>query len=170
MVFIDVIGPKGARTVAFPIAELNIGSASDCDLQLDHPDVSAHHASVIERGGHAVVLDLGEAITRVDGTPAKGATILTEESEVLIGPFRLRFRHVDLPPDTVQTQTVRQPSAPPIPMADADIEILSASPSLANPPSSAPYEPVHSSEVVLSPLTDFTQKPMRVDAPRRVER
>lgn len=124
MVFIDVTGPNGTRTIAIPTAEITIGSGPDCELQLNHEDVAPHHASVIERGGHPIVLDLGTR-TIVDGTPIKEATVLSEDSELSIGPFKLRFRHVDLPPDTVQTMTVRQPAAPPIPMAETDMEILS---------------------------------------------
>jgi uncharacterized protein (TIGR02996 family) len=121
MVFIDIIGPGGSRTVSFPIAELTIGSARDADLQLDHAEVAAHHATVIERGGYPVILDLGRPSTGtfVNGRPiGSEPAVLADGCEVSIGPFRLRFRDVDLPPDTVQpdtlpTETMRRPSALP---------------------------------------------------------
>jgi uncharacterized protein (TIGR02996 family) len=116
MVFIDIVGPDGSRTVAVPTADVTIGSGPDNDIQLVHADVANRHSLVIERGGHAIVLDTSGLATVVNNHAITEATILSSFCQVGIGPFRLRFRHVDLPPDTVQTITQRlheRPLPPP---------------------------------------------------------
>lgn len=125
MFFLDVTGPEGGRTVAFPVAELSIGSASDCDLLLTAPGVAPHHASLIERDGKVFLLDLATATIAINGKRVVEMAALVEDCVVTIGPYQMRFREVDLPPDTVQTMTLRLPSSPPIPMSLRDIEIES---------------------------------------------
>ena len=86
MFFFDVTGPEGGRTVAFPSAELSIGSGADCDLQLDAPGVAPHHAALIQREGRAVLLDLETSSTAVNGQRVVGTAVLTSGCIVTIGP------------------------------------------------------------------------------------
>lgn len=125
MVFIDIVGPDGSRTVAVPTADVSVGRGADNSIQLDHDGVADRHVLVIERGGHAVLIDTSNDVTLVNGRPITEATVLSNSCQVSIGPFRLRFRYVELPPDTIQTNTERltdqAPEAPPSTRRTGDV-------------------------------------------------
>jgi ABC-type multidrug transport system ATPase subunit/pSer/pThr/pTyr-binding forkhead associated (FHA) protein len=68
-----------------------IGRAADCDLSMQHPSISKHHAMVIREQGDISIRDLGST----NGTYVNGAritqVILRGGDEIQIGPFRLVY-------------------------------------------------------------------------------
>ena len=77
--------------IAFPAGRLTIGRDASNDVALDDPNVSRFHAEVVREADAVMLRDLGSRNgTRVDGTPARHAT-LSPGSEIGIGPYRLVF-------------------------------------------------------------------------------
>jgi len=72
-------------------APLVVGSGKDCDVQLDDPHVSYHHAA-LSRGPNGIVLrDLDSSNgTRVANIAIKEA-VLSSGAEIVVGTTRLRF-------------------------------------------------------------------------------
>lgn len=70
-----------------------IGRARDAAIRVDSGGVSRHHARIVVSGNEARVEDLGSKNgTFVDGQAVTGLTLLTDGSEVRIGPVALTFR------------------------------------------------------------------------------
>lgn len=72
-----VSGKQFGKTVALP-RKLRIGRSSDCDLQLDDPGVSRHHAELERSQEELVLRDLGSA----NGTYVNGEQITERTIEV----------------------------------------------------------------------------------------
>ncbi len=85
--------PDGARTEHRFHERVLIGRGPGCDLILEDPRISTHHAILVfEHGGEAYIRDLGSMNgTRVDGR--RGVThYLEDESEIRLGDTRLFFQ------------------------------------------------------------------------------
>lgn len=73
-----------------------IGRGSDCDVVLDDPGVSRHHAEVVRSGTRTTLTDLGSTNgtvvdgRRLDGTTSRSA-LLEDGSTVLLGRARIEF-------------------------------------------------------------------------------
>lgn len=71
---------------------LIIGRARDAAIRIDAGGVSRHHARIVVTGREARVEDLGSKNgTFVDGKPVSGAQLLTNGSEVRVGPVAFTF-------------------------------------------------------------------------------
>jgi len=92
-----------------------IGREADCELRLNHSDVSRHHACITRRGPWCYLLrDLESS----NGTFVQGEAIsvvpILEGGWVRIGVFDLTFRHVAVPwseaeePDTALARVWEQ--------------------------------------------------------------
>jgi uncharacterized protein (TIGR02996 family) len=168
MFFIDVTGPAGTRTVVLPTADLTIGSGPDSDIQLAHPSVAAHHVTVTERAKRAVVLDEGTSKegTLVNGVPIDAATVLTDSCQIGIGPFLIRFRYVELPPDTAEAITEKIPVPPSQRLTPIDI-ILDQPPASSAPTPQMPF-PVALEEVPISSLLRASDDPEELEFLRAI--
>ncbi len=73
-----------------------IGRDPACDLVLDHPTISLHHAVLNSDGGATTITDLGSAVgVRVNGAPAR-RTRLQVGDQIAIGPYRIVFDGLEL--------------------------------------------------------------------------
>jgi pSer/pThr/pTyr-binding forkhead associated (FHA) protein len=72
-----------------------IGRAKDADLSLDHPDLGRRHASVIRRGDHFLVRDLGSDVTALlDGVPLPQTDTPWRPGQILsVGPIQIACEH-----------------------------------------------------------------------------
>jgi hypothetical protein len=72
-----------------------IGRSSDCNLRIQSPRVSRHHAMLMWREGKPVLRDLeSQAGVAVNGKPVREHT-LADGDEVTIGPFTCTYRCLD---------------------------------------------------------------------------
>ncbi len=91
-----LVGVARGEPLHFPLpeGESRLGSASDCDLVVDHPTVSRHHAAVHVDGGSVILRDLGSR----NGTFVDGVRIETSRVEpgavVTLGKVRLTLEEV----------------------------------------------------------------------------
>jgi hypothetical protein len=75
--------------------EWRIGRSSDCNLRIQSPRVSRHHAALLWREGKPVLRDLASnAGVVVNGAPIREHT-LADGDEVVIGPFMCTYRCLD---------------------------------------------------------------------------
>jgi hypothetical protein len=78
----ELIGPSGAV----------LGRSRDCDVVLDDPNVSRHHAEVRPSGGSWIVNDLGSTNgIKVNGRRVSGPQSLKPGDEVELGTSRVTF-------------------------------------------------------------------------------
>lgn len=123
-----LVTPDGAHIPLWR-RELTIGRHRDCDLVLDHRDVSRRHARVRLLDGSCLVVDLGST----NGTWINGRRVPPGGSEVAlrigdrieIGVFALRFDRID-PTQPDPASTMR-----------ADVGRVHAPPGAAGPGSQA---------------------------------
>ena len=82
-------GRRKTGTVQLLAGEMLIGRQLDCELLLDDPLVSRHHARLMVEGDHVQIVDLGGAggLT-VNSRPTEQARLLAGD-RVEIGPFTL---------------------------------------------------------------------------------
>jgi transcriptional regulator of acetoin/glycerol metabolism len=91
-----------------------LGSAADCDLQLDHASVSRHHARLVARGDEVEIVDLGSQ----NGTFCAGRQVISSKAaagtEIRVGDVRLMLERIPdgdletvfpLPPTTAQEES-----------------------------------------------------------------
>jgi pSer/pThr/pTyr-binding forkhead associated (FHA) protein len=75
-----------------------IGREADCELRLDHPDVSRHHACITRKGPHSYLL---RDLVSSNGTFVQEESVsfspIREGGHVRIADFDLTFRLVDVP-------------------------------------------------------------------------
>jgi hypothetical protein len=77
-----VVGPAGAV----------IGRSRDCDVVLDDPNVSRHHAEVRPSGGSWIVNDLGSTNgIKLNGRRVRGPESLKRGDEIELGTSRVTF-------------------------------------------------------------------------------
>jgi hypothetical protein len=77
-----VVGPTGAV----------IGRSRDCDVVLDDPNVSRHHAEVRPSGGSWIVNDLGSTNgIKLNGRRVRGPESLKRGDEIELGTSRVTF-------------------------------------------------------------------------------
>ncbi|MGH3716665.1 MAG: FtsK/SpoIIIE domain-containing protein, partial [Micromonosporaceae bacterium] len=93
---VAVVGGLAAgMSVSLPDAgTVILGRAKDCDLVLDDPEVSRHHASVSAAGGAATIKDRGSR----NGTGFRGyrlsdATRVSDGDAAQLGETMIEFRH-----------------------------------------------------------------------------
>jgi ABC-type multidrug transport system ATPase subunit/pSer/pThr/pTyr-binding forkhead associated (FHA) protein/ABC-type multidrug transport system permease subunit len=73
-----------------------IGRDPACDLVLDHPTISLHHAVLNSDGAATTITDLGSAVgVRVNGAPVR-RTRLQVGDQIAIGPYRIVFDGLEL--------------------------------------------------------------------------
>jgi phosphoserine phosphatase RsbU/P len=92
---VDDVDPHARPIALLPGKRILIGREADCDLCIDHPAVSRHHAAISVVGGSASVEDLGSRHgTRVNGRALAAQTIaeMREGDVIHIGPHALRVR------------------------------------------------------------------------------
>lgn len=92
-------GRQSEGSVTSKAAEITIGRAPDNTIQLDHPVISWHHATLLRdfRSGSATLADHGSMNgTFVNGQRIRGRVRLAAGDEVRIGPYRLIFRDMEL--------------------------------------------------------------------------
>jgi len=93
---------------SFPLGEtFVIGSSADCAMQIEEPDVAAHHAEISLLDGNALLLkDLGSATgTVLNGEPVTEA-MLSSGDEIHIGSCRWMLQAPGLRPDRILTAEV----------------------------------------------------------------
>ncbi len=89
--------PQQVALAGAPV--VTIGRAPDNTIQLDHPMISWHHATLAPdpRTGSATLADRGSMNgTFVNGWRIRGRVRLVPGDEVRIGPYRLTFRDMEL--------------------------------------------------------------------------
>jgi hypothetical protein len=78
--------------IAGSSSRLRVGRAPDCELHLDSPFVSRHHALISCSGDRVIVEDLNSANgVFVDGRRVRRSEVLPGDT-ISIGNFRLRYR------------------------------------------------------------------------------
>jgi hypothetical protein len=92
---VDDVDPHARPVALRPGVRVLIGREADCELRIDHPAVSRHHAAISAADDTATIEDLGSRHgTRVNGqtlTPQKIAELRAGDV-VHIGPRALRVR------------------------------------------------------------------------------
>ncbi|HKG36359.1 MAG TPA: FHA domain-containing protein [Solirubrobacterales bacterium] len=87
---LHVYPPEGSPSTVPVYDELLIGRDGICDVVLEHPTVSGHHALLTPKGGAVSIRDLGSTNgTTVDEEPANGEVWIRKSAVVRIGDFRL---------------------------------------------------------------------------------
>jgi len=71
--------------------ELTLGRASDNTVVLPHPQVSAHHARLVQEGGTYRILDLNSTNHTYVNSEKVTNSLLKLDDEIHIGPYRLVF-------------------------------------------------------------------------------
>jgi hypothetical protein len=71
-----------------------VGRSSECDVVIEHPEISRVHATVWREGGRAWIQDAGSANgTLVDGTPVTGKPVEIDTGAVVsFGPVTFDFQ------------------------------------------------------------------------------
>lgn len=73
-----------------------IGRDPECDLVLEHPTISLHHAVLSSDGATTTITDLGSAVgIRVNGTPVRRGRLQVGD-QIAIGPYRIVFDGLEL--------------------------------------------------------------------------
>lgn len=73
-----------------------IGRDPECDLVLDHPTISLHHAVLTSDGTTTKITDLGSAVgVRVNGSPVRRGRLRVGD-QIAIGPYRIVFDGLEL--------------------------------------------------------------------------
>jgi ABC transport system ATP-binding/permease protein len=73
-----------------------IGRDPECDLVLDHPTISLHHAVLSSDGVATTITDLGSAVgVRVNGAPVRRGRLQVGD-QIAIGPYRIVFDGLEL--------------------------------------------------------------------------
>ncbi|MGV8040656.1 MAG: FHA domain-containing protein [Thermoanaerobaculaceae bacterium] len=111
-------GPTPFEEVALT-GRVVIGREADCDLRLDDPGVSRHHAAVEPTAGGARVTDLGSSNgTFVDGRRIESPSDLVAGDEIVVGHTHLTLgRLQETPPATAELAAAPPTPAPPEPPA-----------------------------------------------------
>ncbi len=82
-----------AREIALVEGANLIGRGADCQVRIDLPDISRHHARIQVAGDVATIEDLGsKSGTCISGKPVLGPTSLWEGAEIVVGSEPLVFR------------------------------------------------------------------------------
>jgi MoxR-like ATPase len=86
------------RDVEIPDGETVIGRELDCDIILDTPNASRHHAKVVRRGSSVSLEDLNSSNgTFLNSTPIDGKRELKHLDVVQIGESMFVYKETDLP-------------------------------------------------------------------------
>jgi hypothetical protein len=76
----------------YELGLIRIGSSEDNDLQVEHEDLSAHHAEVFLFGKRVYVRSPDDAPLQVDGSPIEGRAELSDGQSIEIGEFGFQVR------------------------------------------------------------------------------
>ena len=84
---------KDGRNFQLNLGSTTIGRSSDNDIRVLDPEVSKHHAKIVESNGHYKLHDLGSTNgTWVNGNVVNSPIILRSEDEIRLGDsYRLQF-------------------------------------------------------------------------------
>jgi len=119
---------SGPHSFALGPGLYRIGRAPDCEIRLDGPTVSRHHAA-LRVGEEEVVLEERRARNgvRVNGALRRGATDLCPGDRVTVGGIDLLVVEVDPFPDQSATRPIARPAprAEDAPEAADALEVLS---------------------------------------------
>lgn len=83
--------------LTIPLIEGNatVGRAPTCEVPIDHPSISRHHAHVVHHRGETVISDLGSTNgTRVNGQPASQPIIVRPGDLVQIGDLSFVLQQI----------------------------------------------------------------------------
>ena len=118
-----IIYRPGMRPAAAKLenAAYLIGSAPDCHIRLERPEISAYHAQLIVQNSRIQLMDLGSS----NGTIVGGNALYPHEpydirpgDKLTIGKVTIELVSENAPASQPQPQTVSQPQTPaPIPQA-----------------------------------------------------
>ena len=82
-----------AREIDLVEGDNVIGRGTDCQVRIDLPDISRHHARIRIAGEAATIEDLGSKNgTCVGGKPVLGPTSLRDGAEIVVGSEALLYR------------------------------------------------------------------------------
>jgi predicted component of type VI protein secretion system len=82
----------GGRTELLGAAGGVVGRSRDCDITVEDPNVSRHHAEVRPSGGSWIVRDLGSTNgVKVNGRRIQGPQSLKPGDSIELGTSRLNF-------------------------------------------------------------------------------
>jgi TM2 domain-containing membrane protein YozV len=84
---------RDGRNYQLNLGSTSIGRASDNDIRIMDPEISKHHAKVIESDGHFKLLDLGSTNgTWLNGKNVSSPILLRSDDEVRLGnSYTLQF-------------------------------------------------------------------------------
>ena len=100
------------RRYAVDGPRLRLGRQRDCDVRVNHPTVSRHHAEIVFVGDRAFLRDLGSSNgTFVNGRPIR-QTRLNDGDIVQLGRHELRYVETETPGNR-DVMTAQQFSPPP---------------------------------------------------------
>ena len=97
---------------------ISLGRGTDCHVFLKDLRASYHHAEIVVRDFDVVIEAVDGSALTVDGVPVERA-VITPESEIEVGPYRLRLVSE---PDADLTLTVELTSPPPTDTVEQLIE------------------------------------------------
>lgn len=104
----------GELLVAPPVARVTVGRAADCQVVIDEPEISQHHAELAWEGDRWVLRDLDSANgTRLNGRRVTTPVGLEDRDEVALGGCTLLVRLPAVPPPPEPTPVF------PLPVFDA---------------------------------------------------
>jgi pSer/pThr/pTyr-binding forkhead associated (FHA) protein len=88
-------GPTQGQRYRLDRPTIQLGRGPHNDIRLDNDSVSGTHASLVQRGGRWLALDLNSRNgTRVDGEMVRGQCELPSVCELQLGALRLLFRAI----------------------------------------------------------------------------
>jgi pSer/pThr/pTyr-binding forkhead associated (FHA) protein len=89
-------GPTQGQRYRLDRPTIQLGRGPHNDIRLDNDSVSGTHASLVQRGGRWLLLDLGSRNgSRVDGELVREQCELPSACEVQLGALRLLFRAIN---------------------------------------------------------------------------
>ena len=154
-----------ARRVWIDARPLVIGSASDCHVVIDDPEIAPHHVRLSVQGASIVVENLAASID-VDGTPlATNATRSVEEGRpIRVGGtiVKLRMQQAAVvttrsSSPTIPARPSTRPDSPTIPRPPTPMPLMNPPPMMTMPPSNPPM-PVMA---INPPMPQLANRPPR---------
>lgn len=142
--FLVAGSPKQQAPLRLGVQSVTIGRASDCDVVLNDPAVSRHHARVERRGASYFLIDLGSANgVFINAHLIQGEHRLTPGDEIRLGNAHVRFDVGSEPEVTavLPAFTLSNQAEPPA-TAGSEVAALAQLPALPTEGESVPALPV----------------------------